>query len=87
MASGDTNVIVVDWNIAASSNRASDAVPAIAYNVVELLNLMLRYIQISKTNLHLIGFDLGAHVVGNVGRIIRDVARITGEYKGLLKLK
>lgn len=65
----------------------SEAVVAIAENVVELLNLMVAYNKISKAKLHLVGFDLGAHVVGNIGRAFQIVARITGEYEVLLKLK
>ncbi|XP_026315668.1 lipase member H-B-like isoform X2 [Hyposmocoma kahamanoa] len=77
LGSGNTNVIVVDWTVAAGSNMASEAVPAIADNVAELLKLMVISNKISKTKLHLVGFDLGAHVVGNVGRIFQGVARIT----------
>lgn len=73
--------------MAAGSNMASEAVPAIADNVAELLRLMVISNKISKTKLHLVGFDLGAHVVGNVGRIFQGVARITGEYKTSLKLQ
>lgn len=67
--------------MSANSNLISEAVVAIAENVVELLNMMVAYNKISKAKLHLVGFDLGAHVVGNIGRAFQTVAKITGEYQ------
>lgn len=72
--------------MAASNNMAGEAVPSVADNVVELIKLLLAYAKIQKPKLHLVGFDLGAHVVGNIGRNIKDVARITGKYKFVLKI-
>lgn len=79
LTSGKTNVIVVDWERAADHNKASETVPAIADNVVKLLKLMIIYNKISKSKLHLVGFDLGCHIIGNIGRAMEDIARITGE--------
>lgn len=37
--------------------------------------------QVSLDRLHLVGFDLGAHVIGFTGRTLSgQVARITGTY-------
>ncbi|XP_026315673.1 phospholipase A1 member A-like [Hyposmocoma kahamanoa] len=79
LTGGKTNVIVVDWAVAASNPQiAPDAVPAIGENIAELVKHLVMFGKISKAKLHLVGFDLGAHVVGCAGRLIRDVARITG---------
>lgn len=82
LTSGKTNVIVVDWTVAAAEQRyASESVPAIGGNIAELVKLLAMFGKISRRKLHLVGFDLGAHVVGCAGRNFNDVARITGEYK------
>lgn len=67
--------------MAASTNMASEAVPAIAENVVELIKLLIIHNKVSTARLHLVGFGLGGHVVANIGRPFKDIARITGEYK------
>lgn len=82
MTSGKTNVIVVDWTVAAMEPRyASESVPAIGSNIAELVKLLAMFGKVSRSKLHLVGFDVGAHVVGCTGRLFNDIARITGEYK------
>lgn len=66
---------------ASNPEFASEAVPAVGENIAELVKQLTMFGKVSKAKLHLVGFDLGAHVVGNAGRILKNVARITGEYK------
>ncbi|XP_026315698.1 hepatic triacylglycerol lipase-like [Hyposmocoma kahamanoa] len=78
LTNGTTNVIVVDWAIAASVKEyALAAVPAVGENIIELLKLLVKHGKISVAKLHLVGFDVGAHVVGCVGRGLKGIARIT----------
>ncbi|KAM3963627.1 pancreatic lipase-related protein 2-like, partial [Aphomia sociella] len=72
--SEDVNVIVVDWSTYASGSysTANTFVPVIASYLADLL--LSHGI---NDNLHLVGFNLGAHIVGLAGRRLNNVARIT----------
>lgn len=83
LQSEDVNVIVVDWSVYASQsyNNALNAVPSIASNISGLIARLVTQNFVEYNRLHLVGFDLGAHVVGFVGRQLNgEVARITGNY-------
>ncbi|XP_026752077.2 pancreatic lipase-related protein 2-like [Galleria mellonella] len=81
----NVNVIVVDWSVYArlSYSRADNYVREIAQ---DLSNLLISQYEtfgggVAPEKLHLVGFNLGAHIVGQTGRYLRSfgnsVARIT----------
>ncbi|CAD0199927.1 unnamed protein product [Chrysodeixis includens] len=87
---GDHNVIVVDWSEYASLGyaTASSVVPHVAAHLVSFVEALITATatppSITRDNIHIVGFDLGAHVAGHTGRgltilsPIEQVARITG---------
>lgn len=77
------NVITVDWRDIANKNyvTAKAGVPVVG-KALGLFVDWLGSLQTSYDQIHLVGFSLGAHVVGNAGRIIGPVVkRITGKIK------
>nr|XP_034827082.1 lipase member H-B-like [Maniola hyperantus] len=81
LESEDMNVIVVDWSVYAgqSYSNAVGAVPSVGTALARLIQQLIDQSVVTLDTLHLIGFDLGAHVVGFTGRALDGkVARITG---------
>ncbi|XP_013149425.1 PREDICTED: pancreatic lipase-related protein 2-like [Papilio polytes] len=81
LAVQDANVIVVDWNRVANSNynTAVRGVPNVGQHLGNFLVWLINNAGGNWNNVHLIGFSLGAHVVGNAGRTAgRRAARVTG---------
>ncbi|XP_046962374.1 pancreatic lipase-related protein 2-like [Vanessa cardui] len=77
----DINVIVVDWSTFASQTYsvAAGAVPSVGASLASVITALVGAKAIALNTLHLVGFDLGAHVVGFAGRNLDGkVARITG---------
>ncbi|XP_059048030.1 pancreatic lipase-related protein 2-like, partial [Achroia grisella] len=77
----DANVIVVDWHAFASSNylTAAEGVPEIGEYLGNFLIWLINTAGGNWDNVHLVGFSLGAHVVGNAGRQVDGrAARVTG---------
>ncbi|XP_041984071.1 lipase member I-like [Aricia agestis] len=77
----DVNVIVVDWSVFASQSysNAVTAVPSVGTFLAGFISQAVIAEKVSLATLHLVGFDLGAHVVGFAGRVLNgNVARITG---------
>ncbi|KAL0851372.1 hypothetical protein ABMA28_007188 [Loxostege sticticalis] len=77
----DVNVIVVDWSRWAKRGypTATVSVPSVGHHVGDFVNWLLRNGGGNWNNVHLVGFSLGAHVVGNAGRRVgARPARITG---------
>ncbi|KAG7310881.1 hypothetical protein JYU34_003713 [Plutella xylostella] len=77
----DCNVIVVDWSRLASGtyNSAANGVPDIGRHLGNFLVWLVGQTGSNWNNVHLVGFSLGAHVVGNAGRTAgRRPRRITG---------
>ncbi|VVC95499.1 unnamed protein product [Leptidea sinapis] len=78
---GDFNVIVVDWRRAAMGTYTTSvwSVPGIGQHLGWFLQFLFNNFGGNWNNLHLIGFSLGAHVIGNAGRTIGGRAgRLTG---------
>ncbi|KOB64678.1 Neutral lipase [Operophtera brumata] len=76
----DVNVIVVDWSRLALSDYATAAlgVPAVGRGVGEFLRFLNSVTGAAYSNMHLVGFSLGAHLVGNAGRELGgSVARVS----------
>ncbi|KAJ8736506.1 hypothetical protein PYW08_007162 [Mythimna loreyi] len=70
LAVQDVNVIVVDWRALANSNyiTAANGVPGVGQFLGNFLVWLIGTAGGNWNNVHLIGFSLGAHVVGNAGR-------------------
>lgn len=80
----DVNVIVMDWRRLALSDYATAArgVPDVGRGLGQFINFLINTAGGNLNNVHLVGFSLGAHLVGNAGRELGGrVARITGKYR------
>lgn len=78
----DVNVIVVDWSKLANKNyiTAKLGVPDVGTALGQFINWLVT-LGVSYDTVHLVGFSLGAHVVGNAGRETNSrVRRITGTF-------
>lgn len=83
LALGDFNVIVVVWEELANSNyvTASAGVPNVGIHIGNFLLWLLSTAGGNWNNIHLVGFSLGAHVIGNTGRhVFGQISRLTGTY-------
>lgn len=77
----DANVIVVDWRGLASSNyfTAMAGVPSVGQHLGNFLIWLINTAGGNWNNVHLVGFSLGAHIVGNAGRTTGGrPSRVTG---------
>lgn len=78
----DANVIVVDWRALANSGyvTAVSGVPSVGQFLGNFLIWLINTAGGNWNNVHLVGFSLGAHVVGSAGRTAggRPV-RVTGK--------
>lgn len=71
----------MDWRRLAISGyvTAATGVPNVGRALGQFLRFLNRVTGASFRTMHLIGFSLGAHLVGNAGRELGgDIARITG---------
>lgn len=77
---GDVNVIVLDWSRLANRNYLT--AKAGAAEVGRGLSQFISWLTtqgLSLERVHLVGFSLGGHLVGNAGRALAGaVKRITG---------
>lgn len=79
----DANVIVVDWSALANSNYVSAAAgaPGVGQFLGNFLVWLINTAGGNWNQVHLVGFSLGAHIVGNAGRTAGGrPARVTGMY-------
>ncbi|CAG9790947.1 unnamed protein product [Diatraea saccharalis] len=77
----DCNVIVLDWRRLAISDYATAVrgVPAVGRGLGQFINFLIQTSGANINNFHLVGFSLGAHLVGNAGRELQGrAARVTG---------
>ncbi|XP_039756614.1 pancreatic lipase-related protein 2-like [Pararge aegeria] len=81
LVNGDHNVIVVDWNRLANGayNNAVRGVPDVGRHLGNFLQWLINTGGGNWNRVHLVGFSLGAHIVGNAGRQVggRPI-RVTG---------
>ncbi|XP_073959957.1 pancreatic triacylglycerol lipase-like [Choristoneura fumiferana] len=78
---GETNVIVLDWRRLALSDYVTAVlgVPAVGRGLGQFLRFVNQVTGAPFSSMHLVGFSLGAHLVGNAGRELGGaVARVTG---------
>ncbi|XP_041975195.1 lipase member H-A-like isoform X2 [Aricia agestis] len=82
LAVGDFNVIVLDWSRLANNplySTAAAGVPNVGQHLGNFLIWLFNTAGGNWNNLHLVGFSLGAHVVGNAGRTASGrPGRVTG---------
>ncbi|XP_049872128.1 pancreatic triacylglycerol lipase-like [Pectinophora gossypiella] len=77
----DVNVIVLDWRYLALGGyiTAASGVPRVGRGLGLFLEFLNRLTGAPYDKMHLVGFSLGAHLVGNAGRFLDgQVARVTG---------
>ncbi|XP_030022432.2 lipase member I-like [Manduca sexta] len=78
----DCNVIVVDWSRLAGNvnyNTAAAGVPSVGQHLGNFLVWVFNNMGGNWNQLHLVGFSLGAHIVGVAGRTAgRRPGRVTG---------
>ncbi|XP_032514820.2 phospholipase A1 member A-like [Danaus plexippus] len=77
----DVNIIVLDWAVLAMLNypTAAAGVPNIGRELGRFLSFLNEVTGAPYNRMHLIGFSLGAHIVGNAGRKLGGrIARVTG---------
>ncbi|KAL4717360.1 hypothetical protein ACJJTC_017247 [Scirpophaga incertulas] len=77
----DVNVIILDWKPLARRNYVTSVrgVPNVGQALGKFIAFLSSTTGASYSTMHLVGFSLGAHVVGNAGRQLEGkVARITG---------
>lgn len=90
LMSGVTNVVVVDWSVLADDADDSaltayhhvrdHGVAAAANQAAQWLRMVIENRGIRPSDIHLVGFSLGAHVTGIIGQNLNSsVGRITGE--------
>lgn len=73
---------MIDWSEAASKNymTAKACVPAVGRALGQFIKWLVTLKLTSYQMLHLVGFSLGGHLVGNAGRETGGkVSRITGK--------
>lgn len=73
----------MEWSRLALSDYATAAlgVPAVGRGLGQFLAWLSSVTGAPLSNMHLVGFSLGAHLVGNAGRELGGrVARVTGKY-------
>ncbi|XP_072938230.1 lipoprotein lipase-like [Epargyreus clarus] len=81
LAVADANVIVMDWSRAASGSYTTSvwSVPSVGQFLGNFLVWLINTAGGNWNNVHLVGFSMGAHIVGNAGRTAgRRPMRITG---------
>ncbi|CAH2267258.1 jg14726 [Pararge aegeria aegeria] len=81
LGKSDTNVIILCWRRLAVSTypTAASGVPAVGRGLGQFLTFLNSVTGQPFNRMHLVGFSLGAHLVGNAGRELGGrVARVTG---------
>lgn len=76
----DVNIIVLDWSKLANKGytTAKAGVAAVGTALGQFINYLIANRLSSYRKMHLVGFSLGAHLVGNAGRKAKgSIARIT----------
>ncbi|XP_049872126.1 pancreatic lipase-related protein 2-like [Pectinophora gossypiella] len=77
----DANVIIIEWRRLAMSDYVTAVlgVPAVGRGLGQFLNFLHRTTGAPFDSMHLVGFSLGSHLVGNAGRELGGrVSRVTG---------
>ncbi|XP_060804392.1 pancreatic lipase-related protein 2-like [Amyelois transitella] len=81
LGKGEANVIVLEWRRLAISNyvTAVRGVPIVGKGLGQFVRYLIGVTGARYEDIHLVGFSLGAHLVGSAGReLLGRVSRITG---------
>ncbi|CAK1580963.1 unnamed protein product [Parnassius mnemosyne] len=81
LENGDYNVIILDWSRVSMGGyfSAIAEIPKVGQNLGQFLSFLNKVTGVSFDSMHLVGFSLGSHVVGNAGREQNGrIARVTG---------
>ncbi|GLV33722.1 uncharacterized protein CBL_11392 [Carabus blaptoides fortunei] len=76
---GEFNVIVVDWHKYAllSYPASRKLVESIGTHIGQFLEFLILKTDVKISDLHIIGYGLGAQIAGNIGKLIHTIGRIT----------
>ncbi|XP_030748445.1 pancreatic lipase-related protein 2-like [Sitophilus oryzae] len=68
----DANIIKIDWSTLAGGSYfvARDSVPYVGLFAAQFLQRVAKKFHYSISNVTLVGFSLGAHIAGNLGRTL-----------------
>ncbi|XP_063616876.1 pancreatic lipase-related protein 2-like [Cydia splendana] len=80
LQTADVNVIVLDWNLLANRSyiTAKNGVAAVGRGLGHFISWLSNGFGLSLDRVHLVGFSLGGHLMGNAGRELQgQVKRIT----------
>ncbi|CAL1271044.1 unnamed protein product [Larinioides sclopetarius] len=80
LTSDDFNVVTVDWRYGASQSypQAVANTRSLGLVVADFIDYLQRKYRIPPSDIHIIGYNLGAHAAGYVGDQIPRIGRITG---------
>lgn len=88
MKHGAYNVIVLDWSqlaLGINYNTAKTGTAAVGRNLGRFINWLVKIGYGHYNQMHLVGFSLGGHLVGNAGRETGGkIARITGKFNYII---
>ena len=77
------NVINVDWSQGTASLISYDKSAAntrvVGATIGNMVRALMNTVNLSPSQVHLIGHSLGAHTMGYAGDWIQGIGRITGE--------
>lgn len=79
----DVNIIAVNWSILSYEAYITSKtyVPQIGELVADFILFMNRYVRLRMEKTALVGFSLGAHIAGNIGRMVGgSVSHLVGKY-------
>lgn len=87
LSGSDSNVIVVDWSELTAQqsniNEAIDMLPLLADSITNLIQILHQYLDVPLSQIHIVGFEMGAHLAGFVGKRVyqqlgNHIKHITG---------
>ncbi|XP_042897767.1 inactive pancreatic lipase-related protein 1 [Parasteatoda tepidariorum] len=80
LTADDYNIISVDWRLGAAQSypQAAANTRSLGLVVADFIDHLQRKYRIPPSDIHLIGYNLGAHAAGYVGDQIPRIGRITG---------
>ncbi|XP_037933224.1 phospholipase A1-like [Teleopsis dalmanni] len=79
----DCNVIVVDYSLVLSEQSTEDIASYVGAKVADFILLLYTYFDVKISNIHVVGFSMGAQTSGFVGQFVykstgEKIAKITG---------
>jgi len=81
LRNGDWNFISIDWGELARGHNyhaVKRNVDLVGNVTARLVHFLVVSTMMRRRDIHLVGFSLGAHVVGSVGTYSVNITRITG---------